>query len=499
MGKAMGKTKQAPAKHATRRPLRTKVGAEKRPRCDWEGCGKVFSTKGSLNRHNRTHTGEKPYRCDECGFASAFNLATHKRTHTGEKPHRCDFEGCVKAFTDSGNLTKHQLTHTGEKPHRCDFEGCGKAFTESGNLVTHQRTHTGEKPHKCDVDGCDYASTQSSNLATHKRTHTGENPHECGVDGCGKVFRTSSALITHKRTHTGEKPHQCDFEGCRYVCTQESHLVTHKRTHTGEKPHTCDMDGCAYACTTSGGLVTHKRTHTGEKPYTCDVDGCDYACTQSSNLNTHKEGVHDIGNHECRYCSKNRNSSIPHQDAQEGEVQLCRICFNKATGKVVNSRIELRWRQHLEQALGTAYLLGCDKSLRSLGGCSLKRPDWISQWPEFVELGECDEGQHAGHNGSYSCEEKRLSEIYDEESICGQKMVVLRWNPDQYTPPAGQAKVRSRQERLAIYVALHRWLRAHPPAALISVYYLFYNEDSPRICRQYPVRMISSMADVEAL
>ena len=40
-----------------------------------------------------------------------------------------------------------------------------------------------------------------------------------------------------------------------------------------------------------------------------------------------------------------------------------------------------------------------------------------------------------------------------------------------------------------------------PPAELISVYYLFYSEDNPRICRnpQYRVRMINSLADVEAL
>ena len=139
------------------------------------------------------------------------------------------------------------------------------------------------------------------------------------------------------------------------------------------------------------------------------------------------------------------------------------------------------------------------RSLRGLGGCSLKRPDWLATWPEFVELGECDEKQHTGHNGDYSCEEERLSEIYDEPSICGQKLVVLRWNPDGYTPPAGQAKVKGKEKRMAIYLALHRKLRQHPPSDLITVYYLFYSEDNPRICRQYPVHMIYSMADVEAL
>jgi hypothetical protein len=67
------------------------------------------------------------------------------------------------------------------------------------------------------------------------------------------------------------------------------------------------------------------------------------------------------------------------------------------------------------------------------------------------------------HNGDYSCEEERLSEMYDEPSICGRKLVVLRWNPDAYTPPAGQTKVKGKEKRMAIYLALH------PPSALITL------------------------------
>ena len=67
-------------------------------------------------------------------------------------------------------------------------------------------------------------------------------------------------------------------------------------------------------------------------------------------LQDYLEHVHDIGTHKCTYCHENRNSSIPYDDTELGEqVRICRKCFNKSTGKVVNSRIELRWRQHLER------------------------------------------------------------------------------------------------------------------------------------------------------
>ncbi|NWX51810.1 ZSC20 protein, partial [Steatornis caripensis] len=45
------------------------------------------------------------------------------------------------------HLLSHQRTHKGEKPYACPE--CGKSSSDSSNLITHQRIHTVEKTYRC--------------------------------------------------------------------------------------------------------------------------------------------------------------------------------------------------------------------------------------------------------------------------------------------------------------------------------------------------------------
>ena len=388
---------------------------------------------------------------------------------------------------------------------KCGIDCCKYESKQASHLKQHKANihDIGVTWHKCDQPECDFKCKQACKIKRHKANihDIGITWYKCDQPECDFKCKDAGCLKRHKaQIHDIEvKWYKCDQPECDYKCKSAGCLKRHKaQIHDIEvKWYKCDQDGCNFKCKDAGNLKKHKAYihDIGIIWHKCDQDGCDFKCKQAGHLKIHREFVHDIGTNQCEYCCNNRNSKNSYLCKITGITSnICNGCYNKVTGK--NTRKEKEWSDYLDKHLGINGLLSSDKNLRQLGGCQRYRPDKLYTDLNYVELAECDEFEHKRSNGNYECDERRISEIYEEDGIIGKNMAVLRWNPDNYTPKEGLKKL-SRKERLKVYVELSKKLREKTSHAdKIHIYYLFYSEDNPRLSKNIPYTMIHNLDEI---
>ncbi|XP_077549034.1 zinc finger protein 711-like isoform X1 [Haemaphysalis longicornis] len=201
--------------------------------CQTQGpvLSREFHDQHVQDEHSEKAPGK--FQCSYCPYSTdhCTTIVRHERTHTGERPFVCDL--CRKGFVGVGQLRRHQRTvHDKKKPHECGV--CGLRFGEASNLVQHCRNKHMQGTPSFVCPQCGKGFPFKHVLVRHLRTHTGERPYVCAT--CGKTFAYLFEMKKHKMVvHDGKHPHYCPHcrKGLDSVRDLKTHLCTH-HTEGGE-------------------------------------------------------------------------------------------------------------------------------------------------------------------------------------------------------------------------------------------------------------------------
>ncbi|XP_015918432.2 sal-like protein 1 isoform X2 [Parasteatoda tepidariorum] len=215
-------------------------------------------------------------------FACNSALEIHYRSHTKERPFKCNV--CDRGFTTKGNMKQHLLTHKSRDLQPLLFASADNSVQES---ETNSSTNATSPRTSSPMNAYEANLSQSSNPPEEKKDipliTTTSNPSMVTPSPVTAIISTVSQIAPSIVSTPLQKTIKTESEFNVKRQISENNSSSPSKRNSGFPKHFCHI--CHKPFSSASALQIHNRTHSGEKPFKCVV--CGRAFTTKGNLKVH--------------------------------------------------------------------------------------------------------------------------------------------------------------------------------------------------------------------